>query len=162
MLAPEKLAKRLVQPIAKKHVLWGETVTLESLKSKWFYTSRLLSLWQRAAAQNDHGGFGCTLKRHPADCAGPPPIWMHGRNRVLDQPALDEGHPGGGAGTIMRTILRCSWGPPSVEDGNCSSSNGPPGRHALGVHETAIYMEVRYTSHLSPGVWLTERQRIHR
>ena len=160
MLAPKKLAKRLVQPIAKKTLLGGDG-TLESLKSKWFYTSRLLSLWQRAAAQNDHGGFGCTLKRHPADCAGPPPIWMHGRNRVLDQPALDEGHPGGGAGTIMRTILRCSWGPPSVEDGNGSSSNSPTGRHALVVHGTAIYTEDRCTPHLSPGIWPTSCCCIH-
>jgi len=160
VLAPKKLAKRLVQPIAKKTLLGGDG-TLESLKSKWFYTSRLLSLWQRAAAQNDHGGFGCTLKRHPADCAGPPPIWMHGRNRVLDQPALDEGHPGGGAGTIMRTILRCSWGPPSVEDGNGSSSNSPTGRHALVVHGTAIYTEDRCTPHLSPGIWPTSCCCIH-
>jgi len=38
-------------------------------------------------------GFRCTLKHRPADCAGPPPIWVHVRNRVSGQPALDEIHP---------------------------------------------------------------------
>ena len=80
---------------------------------------------------------------------------MHWRNRVFGQPALDEAQPGGGAGAIMRHVLKCSRGPPSVEDGNGSSSKGPTGRHALGVHGTAIYMEVRCTPHLSPGVWPT-------
>ena len=138
--------------------LRGETVTLESLKSKCFYASQLLSLWQRAAAQNDHVGFGCTLKWHPADCVGPPLIWMHGQNRVLDQPALDEGHPGGGDGAIMRTVLRCSRGPPSVEDGNGSSSNSQTGRHALVLHGTPIYTEDRCTPHLSLGICPTARR----
>ena len=33
------------------------------------------------------------MKHRPADCAGPPPIWVHVRNRVSGQPALDEIHP---------------------------------------------------------------------
>jgi len=53
-------------------------------------------------------GFRCTLKRHPADCAGPQPIWMHERNCVYSQPVLVEAHPGGVAGAIMRSVFRCS------------------------------------------------------
>jgi len=108
--------------------------------------------------REDNGGFGCTLKRHPTDCAGPSSIWMHGRNHVFGQPALDEAHPGGGAGAIMRPVLR----PPSVEDANGSSSNSPTCRHALGVHGTAIYTEVRCTPQLFLSIWPTARRCIHR
>ena len=55
------------------------------------------------------------------------------------------------AGAIMRPVLRCSRGPPSVEDGSGSSSNRPTGRHALGVHGAAIYTEVRCTPDLFCG-----------
>jgi len=46
------------------------------------------------------------LRQHHTDCAGPPPIRMHGRNCVFGQPVLDEAHPGGGAGAIMRPSLK--------------------------------------------------------
>ena len=94
-------------------------------------------------------GFLCTLKRHPANCAGPPPIWMHGRNYVFGQPALEKSHPSGCTGAIMRPVLRCYQGPPSVEDGNGNSLNRPTGWHTVGVHGTAIYTEVWCIPHLS-------------
>ena len=91
-----------------------------------------------------HLARGCrgTLKRRPADCAGPPPIWMHGRNRVSGQPALMDPHPDCGAGAIMRPVFRCFLRPRSVYDGNGSTSNGWTGRHALGVTARALYMKV--------------------
>jgi len=98
-------------------------------------------------------------KSGPLQC--PPPIWMHGRNRVFGKPAPDEARPGGGASTIMCTVWRCSRGPPSMEDGNGSSSNSTTGRHALGVHATLIYTEVWCNPHLSPGIWPAARRCIH-
>jgi len=53
----------------------------------------------------DARGFRCTLKRRHVDCAGPPPIWMHGCNCVSDRPELDEAHPGGGASAITLPFL---------------------------------------------------------
>ena len=84
---------------------------------------------------------------------------MH--NRVSGQPALDETHPGGGAGAIMRLVFRPFWRPPLVDVGNGNSSNDRTGRHVLDVPGTALYTKVRYTPHFSPGGWRTARRCVH-
>jgi len=77
--------------------------------------------------RNKCRGSRFTLKRLHANCGDPPPIWMHGRNRVYNQPALDEAQPSGGVSVFMRPVFRCFQLPPLVEDGNGSSSNDQSG-----------------------------------
>ena len=103
-----------------------------------------LAVWIQNQTQKKSVGvdFSVHLKRRPANLAGPSPIWMHGRNRVSGKPVPDGSYPGCGAGAIMRPVLRCSRGLPSVEDGNDNTSNCPTGHHALSMHGTAIYMTV--------------------
>jgi len=63
---------------------------------------------QYHGSKNDTRGFRCNLKRLAADYAGPPLIWMHGRNRVSGKPALDKAHLGDGASAIMRPVFGVS------------------------------------------------------
>ena len=105
-------------------------------------------------------GFRYTLKSWHANCAGPPPMWMHGRNCVSGQPVLDETCPGGSACAIVHPVFRCFQRPPLVEAGDGRGWNGRTGWHALGVPGTALYTDVGCTSRLHPGGWATERQRV--
>jgi len=87
-------------------------------------------------------GFRCTvtLKRRPTDCAGPPPIWVHVQNRVSGQPALDEAHPGGGNGAIMRRVFQCFRRPPWVEDEDGRLGHGAP------AHSTSTSIQSEITT----------------
>jgi len=87
-------------------------------------------------------GFRCTLKRRPADCAGPPPIWMHGRNCVPGQPGLFEAPPGGGICAIVRPVSSVFDDLLSVDNGNGSGPNGRTDRNALVVSGRAPYTKV--------------------
>ena len=86
----------------------------------------------------------------PTAQAPAPLIWMHERNRVFSQPALDKTHPGGVTGAIMRPVFRCFQQPPLVEDGNARSSNGQTGCHALGVPLT---LSTRRSNALPTFLW---------
>jgi len=100
-------------------------------------------------------GFRCILMRCPADCAGPPSIWMHGRNCVFGQPALFKAHTGGGADAIVRPVSLVFDDFLSVDDDNGSSPNGRTGGNASGVPRRTLYTKVWCIHHHSLGAWRT-------
>ena len=86
----------------------------------------------------------------------PPPIWIHGQNRVSGQAALVEVHPGGSASAIMRRVFSVSQTASCTDDGNGCSLINQPGCHSMGLSGRTLYITVRCTSHFlrAPGYCL--------
>jgi len=85
------------------------------------------------------------------DCAGPPPTWIHGHNRLSGRRAPTVACPGGGTGAIVHPVAGCFERPHLIEDGDGGDQPGRTGTCALGEHGKAPYVEVQYTSR--PPAW---------
>ena len=95
------------------------------------------------------------LKWLHSDCAGPLPIWIHGRNYLSGQRTLSVACPSGDTSVIVRPIPRCFWGPHLMEDGDGSDHMGRTSTHALGEHDKAPYTEVECPSRIAAWGWVS-------